>query len=75
MATHGVFVTYEVARVSTTLSEVSDSSLLQSSSSNSTFIMLYLYLDMDVDYLAVDEMINISKLFDYNCMLSIGANI
>jgi hypothetical protein len=27
---------------------------------------------MDVDDLVVDEMINISKLFDYNCMFSIG---
>jgi hypothetical protein len=33
--------------------------------SNSTFIMLYLYHEMDIDYLVVDEMINISKLFDY----------
>jgi hypothetical protein len=27
---------------------------------------------MDVDYLVVEEMINISKLFDYTCMLGIG---
>jgi hypothetical protein len=40
--------------------------------SNSTFIMLYLYHEMDVDYLVVEEMINIPKLFDYNCMLIIG---
>jgi hypothetical protein len=26
---------------------------------------------MDVNYLVVDEMVNISKLFDYNCMFSI----
>jgi hypothetical protein len=45
---------------------------LQSFSSNSTFIMLYLAHGMDIDYLVVDEMINISKLFDYNCMLGIG---
>jgi hypothetical protein len=44
---------------------------LQSFSSNSTFIMLYLAHGMDIDYLVVDEMINISKLFDYNCMLGI----
>jgi hypothetical protein len=31
-----------------------------------------LYLEMDVDYLVVDEMSNISKLFDYTCMLKIG---
>jgi hypothetical protein len=30
--------------------------------SNSTFIMLYLYHEMDIDYLVVDEMINISKI-------------
>jgi hypothetical protein len=40
--------------------------------SNSTFIMLYLVHEMDMDYLVVDEMINISKLFDYTCMFSIG---
>jgi hypothetical protein len=27
---------------------------------------------MDVDYLVVEEMVNISKLFDYTCMLRIG---
>jgi hypothetical protein len=27
---------------------------------------------MDIDYLVVEEMINISKLFDYTCMLRIG---
>jgi hypothetical protein len=39
--------------------------------SNSTFIM-YLYHEMDVNYLVVEEMVNISKLFDYSCMLRIG---
>jgi hypothetical protein len=39
---------------------------------NSTFIMLYLYHEMDIDYLVVNEMINISKLFDYNYMSSVG---
>jgi hypothetical protein len=29
--------------------------------SNSTFIMLYLYHEMEVDYLVVDEMVNISN--------------
>jgi hypothetical protein len=51
---------------------MSDTCPLQSFSSNSTFIMLYLYHELDVDYLVVNEMINISKLFDYNCMISIG---
>jgi hypothetical protein len=40
--------------------------------SNSTFIMLYLVHEMDIDYLVVDEMINILKLFDYTCMLGVG---
>jgi hypothetical protein len=43
-----------------TLSEMSDTSLLPSFNSNSTFIMLYRYHEMDVDYLVVDEMININ---------------
>jgi hypothetical protein len=33
---------------------------LQSFSSNSTFIILYLIHEMDVDYLVVDEMVNIN---------------
>jgi hypothetical protein len=37
--------------------------------------MLYLYHEMDVDYLVVDEMFNILKLIDYNCIFSIGANL
>jgi hypothetical protein len=49
--------------------------LLQLFSSNSIFIMLYLYHEMDVDYLVVEEMVNISKLFDYSCMFSVGANL
>jgi hypothetical protein len=40
--------------------------------SNSTFIMLYLVHEMDIDYLVIDEIINVSKLFDYTCMFSIG---
>jgi hypothetical protein len=47
----------------------------ESKHSNYTFIMLYLYLEMDVNYLVVDEMINISKLFYYTCMFCTGANI
>jgi hypothetical protein len=49
-----------------------DGLLVEFKRSNSTFIMLYLYHEMDVDYLVVDEMINISMLIDHNCMLSIG---
>jgi hypothetical protein len=51
-----------------------DGLIAASKRSNSTFIMFYLYLEMDVDYLVVDEIINISKLFDYTCMFSIGCN-
>jgi hypothetical protein len=50
---------FKLARVTTTLSDMSDFCLLQSLSTNSTFIMLYLYHEMDVDYLVVDELVNI----------------
>jgi hypothetical protein len=30
---------------------------------------------MDIDYLVVDEMFNIPKFIDYNCMFSTGANL
>jgi hypothetical protein len=43
--------------------------------SNSSFIMLYLIHEMDIDYFVVKEMINISKLFDYTCMFSVGAHL
>jgi hypothetical protein len=56
-------------RVSATLSDKNDTCPLQSFSSNSTFIMLYLYHEIDVDYMVVDEMINISELIDHTCML------
>jgi hypothetical protein len=36
--------------------------IVESKRSNSTFIMLYLYHEVDVNYLVVDEMVNISKL-------------
>jgi hypothetical protein len=48
-----------------------DGLFAESKHSNSTFIMLYLYHEMVIDYLVVDEMVNISKLFDYTCMLRI----
>jgi hypothetical protein len=50
----------KLAPSSTTLSDMSDTCLLQSFSSNSTFIMLYLYHEMVVDYLVVNEMVNIN---------------
>jgi hypothetical protein len=63
---------FKLAQVSTIPSNMGNTCLLQSFSSNSTFIMLYLVHEMDIDYLVVDEMVNISKLFDYTCMLRIG---
>jgi hypothetical protein len=30
---------------------------------------------MNIDYLVVEEMVNISKLFDYTCMLRIGCKL
>jgi hypothetical protein len=47
-----------------------DGLLTASKHSNYTFTMLY--HEMDVNYLIADEMVNISKLFDYSCMFSIG---
>jgi hypothetical protein len=41
-----------------------DGLFAESKRSNSTFIML-LIQEMNVDYLVVEEMVNISKLFDY----------
>jgi hypothetical protein len=58
-----------------TPSEMGEGLITLSKHSNSTFIMLYLCHEMDADYLVVEEMINISKLFNYNCMFSIGANL
>jgi hypothetical protein len=31
--------------------------------------MLYLHHEVDADFLVVDEMVNISKLLDHNCIL------
>jgi hypothetical protein len=59
-------------RISTTHLDMGDGLFAKFKHSNSTFIMLYLYHEMVIDYLVVDEMIIISKLFDYNCMLRIG---
>jgi hypothetical protein len=39
----------KLIRISMTLSDISDTCLLLSFCSNSTFIMLYLYREMDVD--------------------------
>jgi hypothetical protein len=58
--------------MSTTPSEMGDGLFTMLKRRNSTFLMLYLIHAMDTDYLVVDEMINISKLFDYNYMFCIG---
>jgi hypothetical protein len=52
---------FKLARVTVTLLGMSDCCLLQSFSSNSTFIMSYLDHEMDIDYLVVDEMFNIKN--------------
>jgi hypothetical protein len=49
-----------------------DGLIAMSKHSYSTFAILYLIHKMDVDYLVVEEIVNISKLFDYTCMFSIG---
>jgi hypothetical protein len=56
--------------ISVTPSEMGDGLIVVFKRSNYTFIMLYLCHDMDVNYLVVKDMINRSKLFDYNCMFS-----
>jgi hypothetical protein len=55
-----------------TPSDMGDGLFAMFKHSNYTFIMLYLVHEMDINYLVVDEMVIISKLFDYNCMFSIG---
>jgi hypothetical protein len=40
-------------------SDMGNTCPLQSFSSNSTFIMIYLVHKMDIDYMVVDELINI----------------
>jgi hypothetical protein len=47
-------------QISATPSDMGDGLIAESKHSNSTFIMLYLYHEMVVDYLVVDEMININ---------------
>jgi hypothetical protein len=74
MLSGGYLARFKLAQVSVTLLDMSDSCPLQSFSTNSTFIMLYLYHEVDADFLVVDEMVNISKLLDHNCMFSIVAN-
>jgi hypothetical protein len=53
-----------------TPSDMGDGLFAESKRSNSTFIML-LIQEMDVDYLVVEVMVIISKLFDYTCMIRI----
>jgi hypothetical protein len=85
MATRGAFVArlchivrfiplqgWLLIRISATPSKMVDGLFTAPKCSNYTFIILYLVHEMDIDYLVVDEMVNISKLFDYTCMFSIG---
>jgi hypothetical protein len=55
---------FKLARSSTIPSDMGNTCPLQLFGSNSTFIILYLYHEMEIDYLVVEGMINISKLFD-----------
>jgi hypothetical protein len=50
---------FKLARVSAIPLNMGNTCPLQSFSSNSTFIMIYLVHEMDIDYMVVDEMINI----------------
>jgi hypothetical protein len=57
----------KLAEVTAKPSDMGATYLLQSFSSNSTFIMLYLIHQMDIDYLVVDKLINIK-----NCLVTIA---
>jgi hypothetical protein len=46
-------------QITVTPSDMGDGLFTVSKRSNSSFIMLYLVHEMDIDYLIVDEMINI----------------
>jgi hypothetical protein len=50
---------FKLSRVSVIPSDMGNTCTLQSFSSNSTFIIIYLVHEMDIDYMVVDEMINI----------------
>jgi hypothetical protein len=50
---------FKLARVSAIPSDMGNTYPLQSFSSNSTFIMICLLHEMDIDYMVVDEMLNI----------------
>jgi hypothetical protein len=65
-------------QISMTPSDMGDGLFAESKRSNSTFIMLYLYHEMVIDYLVVDEMINIkivwSQLHAWNRMQTYDVN-
>jgi hypothetical protein len=54
-------------QISATPSKMGDGLFTASKCSNSTFIMLYVVHEMDIDYLVVDESINIK-----NCLVTIA---
>jgi hypothetical protein len=62
-------------RITATPSEMGEGLITESKCSNSTFIILYVYHEVEVNYLVVDKMVNISKLFDCNCMFGVCANL
>jgi hypothetical protein len=60
----------KLTRVTVKTSDMGDTCPLQSFNSNSTFIMLYLVHEMVVDYLVVDELINIkTSLITIACLV------
>jgi hypothetical protein len=65
---------FKLARGSVIPSDMGNTCLLQLFSINSTFVMLYWIHKIDFDYLEVEEMVNISKLFDYTCKFSIACS-
>jgi hypothetical protein len=54
-----ILARFKLARVSTIPSDMDNTCPLQSFNNNSTFIMIYLVHEMDIDYMVVDERINI----------------
>jgi hypothetical protein len=54
-------------QISMTSSDMGDGLFATPKHSNSTFIMLYLVHEMDIDYLVVDEMVNIQ-----DCLITLA---
>jgi hypothetical protein len=58
--------------ISETPSKMGDGLIPVFKHSNWTSFMIHMAYEMDVDCLVVEEMVNVSKLFDYTRMLRIG---